>query len=160
MAAAVDQKQPPPPQETGADQDTSTTTTEKGQLRKNDIEDQQQQQLPVPIAACGRQNGALSAFKSLGFLDRFLAVWIFLAMLIGILLGNFVDNVGPALQKGTFVDVSIPIGMSSSSPRSLMFGCFLCFLLVLDAMKGICKGEGRISADIKSSCDQPLDSWS
>jgi len=49
--------------------------------------------------------------RSLNFLDRFLAVWIFLAMLIGILLGNFVDDVGPALQKGTFVDVSIPIGV-------------------------------------------------
>jgi ACR3 family arsenite transporter len=53
----------------------------------------------------------LSAFKSLGFLDRFLAVWIFLAMLVGILLGNFVDGVGPALQRGTFVGVSLPIGM-------------------------------------------------
>lgn len=52
-----------------------------------------------------------SIFKSLGWLDRFLAMWIFLAMLIGILLGNFVDNVGPALQKGEFVGVSIPIGM-------------------------------------------------
>lgn len=51
-----------------------------------------------------------SAFKSLGLLDRFLALWIFLAMLIGILLGNFVDNVGPALQKGKFVGVSVPIG--------------------------------------------------
>lgn len=51
-----------------------------------------------------------SAFKSLGLLDRFLALWIFLAMLIGILLGNFVENVGPALQKGKFVGVSVPIG--------------------------------------------------
>ncbi|OBT76283.1 hypothetical protein VF21_03293 [Pseudogymnoascus sp. 05NY08] len=52
-----------------------------------------------------------SAFKSLGLLDRFLAVWIFLAMAIGIILGNFVDDVGPALQKGTFVGVSIPIAV-------------------------------------------------
>ena len=51
-----------------------------------------------------------SAFSSLGLLDRFLAVWIFLAMAIGIILGNFVPNTGPALQKGTFVGVSIPIG--------------------------------------------------
>ena len=51
-----------------------------------------------------------SAFRSLGWLDRFLAVWIFLAMLVGILLGNFVPAVGPALQKGEFVGVSIPIG--------------------------------------------------
>lgn len=51
-----------------------------------------------------------SAFKNLGILDRFLAVWIFLAMAIGIILGNFVPNTGPALQQGKFVGVSIPIG--------------------------------------------------
>ena len=56
----------------------------------------------------------ISAFKSLGLLDRFLALWIFLAMLIGILLGNFVPNTGPALQKGKFVGVSIPIGTSAA----------------------------------------------
>jgi hypothetical protein len=52
----------------------------------------------------------VSAFKSLGFLDRFLAIWILLAMVIGILLGNFVPNSGPTLQKGKFVGVSVPIG--------------------------------------------------
>lgn len=52
----------------------------------------------------------VSMFKSLSWLDRFLAVWILLAMIIGILLGNFVPNTGPALQKGKFVGVSIPIG--------------------------------------------------
>jgi ACR3 family arsenite transporter len=31
-------------------------------------------------------------------------------MAIGIALGNTVDSVGPALQKGEFVGVSIPIG--------------------------------------------------
>jgi hypothetical protein len=52
----------------------------------------------------------ISAFKSLGWLDRFLAVWILLAMIIGVLLGNFVPETGPALAKGKFVGVSIPIG--------------------------------------------------
>lgn len=51
-----------------------------------------------------------SVFKALGWLDRFLAVWIFLAMLVGILLGNFVPETGPALEKGKFVGVSVPIG--------------------------------------------------
>lgn len=51
-----------------------------------------------------------SAFKSLGWLDRFLAVWILLAMVIGIILGNFVPSTGPALEKGKFVGVSVPIG--------------------------------------------------
>lgn len=53
-----------------------------------------------------------STLKGLGWLDRFLALWIFLAMLIGILLGNFVPSTGPALQKGEFVGVSVPIGSS------------------------------------------------
>ncbi|KAL2001713.1 hypothetical protein VTN02DRAFT_1353 [Thermoascus thermophilus] len=53
----------------------------------------------------------VSAFKRLGILDRFLAVWIFLAMAVGIILGNFVPNTGPALQKGKFVGVSIPIAI-------------------------------------------------
>lgn len=54
----------------------------------------------------------LSAFRGLGILDRYLAVWIFLAMAIGIILGNFVPNTGPALQRGKFVGVSVPIGIS------------------------------------------------
>ncbi|KAE9575272.1 Arsenical-resistance protein Acr3 [Colletotrichum fructicola] len=61
-----------------------------------------------------RQDGTTddtSTFKSLGVLDRFLAVWIFLAMLIGILLGNFVPNAEPALQQGKFFGVSVPIAV-------------------------------------------------
>jgi arsenite transporter len=50
-----------------------------------------------------------SAFKSLWWLNRFLAVWIFLAMVFGVLLGNFVSNIGPPLQKGKLVGDSIPI---------------------------------------------------
>lgn len=69
-------------------------------------------------ASCDNNDGCngdetakhVSAFKRLGILDRFLAVWIFLAMAVGIILGNFVPNTGPALQKGKFVGVSIPVG--------------------------------------------------
>ena len=60
----------------------------------------------------GASAPAASSFKQLSFLDRFLAVWIFLAMAIGIILGYFVPETSPALQRGKFVDVSIPIGMS------------------------------------------------
>lgn len=58
-----------------------------------------------------------SAIKGLGWLDRLLALWILLAMMTGILLGNFVDNVGPALHKGEFVGVSVPIGECSRVKR-------------------------------------------
>lgn len=63
----------------------------------------------VPSLSDGA-SGKQSAFKNLRILDRFLALWIFLAMAIGIILGNFVPNTGPALQKGKFVGVSVPIG--------------------------------------------------
>lgn len=53
-----------------------------------------------------------SAFKQLGLLDKFLALWIFLAMAIGIILGNFVPDTRKTLERGKFVGVSIPIGMS------------------------------------------------
>ncbi|CEL07071.1 Putative Arsenite resistance protein arsB [Aspergillus calidoustus] len=52
-----------------------------------------------------------SAFNNLGILDRFLVIWIFLAMAIGIILGNFVPSTGPALQRGKFVGVSVPIAI-------------------------------------------------
>lgn len=62
-----------------------------------------------------------SAFKNLGLLDRFLAVWIFLAMAIGIILGNFVPSTGPALQRGKFVGVSVPIGKGPSISLHCLF---------------------------------------
>ncbi|KAL2848610.1 sodium bile acid symporter family-domain-containing protein [Aspergillus pseudodeflectus] len=70
-----------------------------------------------PEAACAVQcpdsneNGPVSAFQQLGILDRFLALWIFLAMAIGIILGNFVPNTSKALEKGKFVEVSVPIAV-------------------------------------------------
>ena len=69
---------------------------------------------PVNTSPDEQPKQQLSAFKGLGLLDRYLALWIFLAMAIGIILGNFVPETGPALQKGKFVGVSVPIGMFSS----------------------------------------------
>ncbi|KAL0264480.1 arsenicals resistance [Diplodia seriata] len=49
--------------------------------------------------------------RGLSFLDRFLVVWIFLAIAVGIILGNLVPSTGPTLQRGTFVGVSVPIAV-------------------------------------------------
>lgn len=51
-----------------------------------------------------------SAYQSLGWLDKLLALWILLAIIVGILIGNYVDGAGEVLQKGKFVDVSVPVG--------------------------------------------------
>jgi hypothetical protein len=64
----------------------------------------------------------LPPLKGLSFLDRFLVIWIILAMAIGIVLGNTVDSVGPALQKGEFVGVSIPIGTCLDVPIPVRTG--------------------------------------
>lgn len=47
---------------------------------------------------------------ALGWLDRLLALWILLAMVIGVVLGNFVEDIQAVLQRGKFVGVSLPIG--------------------------------------------------
>ena len=90
-----------PDQEAILSQPASTNPSPSTQVQNPDIE---KQSTPASRAK-------VSAFSSLGLLDRFLAIWIFLAMVIGILLGNFVPNTGPALQKGKFVGVSIPIAI-------------------------------------------------
>lgn len=81
---------------------TTMETVPPPSMTVTDAEKQNVEQAIVP--------DKVSAFKGLGWLDRFLAVWILLAMIVGVLLGNFVPNTGPALQKGKFVGVSIPIG--------------------------------------------------
>ncbi|KAK4673319.1 arsenicals resistance [Podospora pseudopauciseta] len=90
-----------PPDITEKPTTTTTTTT----ITSNDPE---KQTLPPPLPPCAEPK---STFQALSFLDRFLALWIFLAMLIGVLLGNFVPNTGPALHRGTFFDVSVPIAV-------------------------------------------------
>lgn len=91
--------------------DNSTTKTEEHDGRyavhpPSTVDEESQQDI-TRIAATQHN---ISAFKSLGWLDRFLALWILLAMVIGVLLGNFVPETGPALQNGKFVGVSVPIG--------------------------------------------------
>ena len=79
------------------------------------VEVQSKQNYGAPAAA------KESAFKNLGSLDRLLAIWIFLAMLVGILLGNFVPGISSALQKGEFGNVSLPIGEYPQPTTTLGF---------------------------------------
>ena len=89
------------------------------EARESDPEDPKNQNTQ---AEKSQASDKVSAFKSLGWLDRFLAVWILLAMIIGVLLGNFVPETGPALQKGKFVGVSVPIGKDLISwPRVIYY---------------------------------------
>jgi len=53
----------------------------------------------------------VSAFKGLGWLDRLLAVWILLAIIIGMVIGNYAPNAQSTLAKGKFVDVSAPLAV-------------------------------------------------
>lgn len=49
--------------------------------------------------------------KSLSFLDRFLTVWILLAMIVGILIGYIFPNFSNVLNKLSIGTTSIPIAI-------------------------------------------------
>lgn len=52
-----------------------------------------------------------SVFSKLSTLDRFLPIWIFVAMAFGIGLGNFFPQLGPALDSVKLDTVSLPIAI-------------------------------------------------
>lgn len=85
-----------------------------GQQRKHDIEGQRDTAARDDAAPPMEKE---SVFKALGWLDRFLAIWILLAMVVGVLLGNFVPEAAAALEKGEFVGVSVPIGKFPSKAK-------------------------------------------
>ncbi|KAF2246464.1 arsenical-resistance protein ACR3 [Trematosphaeria pertusa] len=96
-------------------------TVERSVLSSSAQRHEREKELDRRDVEKGQENGTeqctpdekdeLPPLKGLSFLDRFLVVWIVLAMAIGIVLGNTVDDIGPALQKGEFVGVSIPIAI-------------------------------------------------
>ncbi|MFE6159510.1 ACR3 family arsenite efflux transporter [Streptomyces sp. NPDC056486] len=61
--------------------------------------------VPTTSAAAGPVGARLS------FLDRFLAVWILIAMAVGLGLGRLVPGLGDALAKVTVTGVSLPIAL-------------------------------------------------
>jgi ACR3 family arsenite transporter len=67
--------------------------------------------LRTKLISAGQDARDIPPLRGLSFLDRFLVLWIVLAMAVGILLGNFVPSTGPTLQRGTFVGVSVPIAV-------------------------------------------------
>ncbi|WYZ42183.1 hypothetical protein EsH8_V_001078 [Colletotrichum jinshuiense] len=97
--------------------DTDPPGSPKDQNSQNDLEPglaqvgDGEKQVAEPATPKHSADDRGSAFKALGWLDRLLALWIFLAMAVGIILGNFVPGIGPALQKGKFTDVSIPVAV-------------------------------------------------
>ncbi|KAG2182019.1 hypothetical protein INT43_006945 [Umbelopsis isabellina] len=53
----------------------------------------------------------LDLLHKLNFIDRFLALWILLAMVIGVLIGYYVPGVEPAFATVQFSSVSVPIAI-------------------------------------------------
>jgi ACR3 family arsenite transporter len=53
----------------------------------------------------------LALLRKLGFLDRFLVVWILLAMIIGVIIGYFAPNVQESFETVQFGSVSVPIAL-------------------------------------------------
>lgn len=49
--------------------------------------------------------------KSIGFFEKYLTLWVFTCMVIGVLLSQFLPNVGHVLNEWKIGEVSIPIGI-------------------------------------------------
>src|SRR5699024_11870076 len=58
------------------------------------------------------------AIKEMSFLDRWLAVWILLAMGIGLALGRFVPGLNTALDAMSIGGISLPIAIGLLVMRS------------------------------------------
>ncbi|RCH77749.1 hypothetical protein CU097_001741, partial [Rhizopus azygosporus] len=53
----------------------------------------------------------LSPIKKLNLLDRFLVLWILIAMIIGVVIGYYVPNVQESFETVQFGSVSVPIAI-------------------------------------------------
>ena len=65
-----------------------------------------------------REEMTTAAPKRLSFLDRYLTLWIFLAMGLGVALGKFVPKVVEVLTSWQVGTTSIPIAVSNRSRGS------------------------------------------
>ena len=54
---------------------------------------------------------ATSQQPRLAFLDRFLPVWIIIAMVLGLLIGHFLPGIGKALSAWEVGGISLPIAL-------------------------------------------------
>ncbi len=79
-----------------------------------------------------------SVIKQLCWLDRFLPVWIFLAMAIGVLLGRVYPGIGPALDRLTVAGVSLPIAIG------LIWMMYPVLAKVRYEAMGDLRGHGRL----------------
>ena len=53
----------------------------------------------------------LALLRQLSFLDRFLVLWILLAMIMGVLIGYYVPGVQQSFETVQFASVSVPIAI-------------------------------------------------
>ncbi|KAF8490895.1 sodium bile acid symporter family-domain-containing protein [Gautieria morchelliformis] len=93
---------------------TSGSVTEKDieALGTSNVDQAPQNVSDVPSREPEHVNLSSKALlRSLSFLDRFLAVWILLFMVLGVIIGNYAPNVQQAFQLVTFNSVSLPIAI-------------------------------------------------
>mgnify|MGYP000128408673 CR=1 FL=1 len=64
------------------------------------------------VAPDAHDAGSTARPTRLGFLDRWLTLWIFLAMALGVLLGRFAPSLRDAIDRVTVGTTNVPIATS------------------------------------------------
>ena len=89
-----------------------------------------------------------TTLKPLSFLDKFLALWIFLAIVVGLLLAAFVPSAHRVLEGSKFVGVSAPltVGTTGSAIHADASGLILMMWPILcrvsfSALRDLFRGQ-------------------
>ncbi|GAA5826463.1 hypothetical protein JCM5353_001830 [Sporobolomyces roseus] len=85
---------------------SSNTQSGPTQMEPHSLTEELKQEAEHPV-----QKTATPQLKRLAILDQLLALWIILAMGIGLIIGNF-SNAAPVLESVKFVDVSVPLAVA------------------------------------------------
>ena len=83
-----------------------------------------------------RENASLSSRPAIGFFERYLTVWVFLCMVVGVAFGKFAPGVTADLSRLEFVQGSHDLTEVSDSGKNDLCGSPQAFRIAHQFIRG------------------------
>lgn len=80
-------------------------------VTSSDVTNVDEDLAPIKLDDAAKPAAAATVFQKLGFLDRYLALWIITAMILGVVTGNYSDRTRRDLNKVAVDQTSLPIAI-------------------------------------------------